>query len=137
MRIPLVLGLVFCAGCAPKQPNQIDFIIPNGFHGTIILRHDPDSPPLPKIDGRYVVRLPESGVLSFGGYDPFVSCLYTAQFANGDPIWVSTRFGDSPKPGQVALLGGHTHVEGDMTGTQTVDLRWFVGTEEQWKHRAR
>ena len=138
MRNPLFFGLVFfglmfCVGCASK-PNQVEFIIPNGFHGTIILKYDRNSPALQSINGRYVVGIPESGVLSFGGYDPFVSYLCTAKFANGHEIWVSKRLDDRPNPEQIGLFGGYAHLEGDGKVTKTVDLRYFIGTEEQWKN---
>jgi hypothetical protein len=114
--------------------NQIEYVIPNGFQGMIIIRHELDAPALPKVNGRYVLSIPKSGIFVYGGYDPLVSHLRTAKFANGDPIWVSKRLGDRPGKEQIGLFGGYSQREWSNTkGYGVPDYRLFIGTEEQWK----
>jgi hypothetical protein len=79
---------------------------------------------LTKENGRYVVRIPEDGVLRMKGYDPFRSFLYTAAFSNGDPIWVEKRIDDVPQWGEVALRGLGTQIPSQS-------YWWFVGTDAE------
>jgi hypothetical protein len=134
--------LLFCIlGCGPG-PNRIEYVIPNGFRGTVRIIHKEEAPELPIINGCYVYTIPEDGVLFFGGYDPLVSHLRTARFANGDSIWVSRRIHDHPEGGQVGLFGGSTHREwggrpnendGKLMPKGLPEYHVFIGTEEQWK----
>ena len=127
------LALFFCVGCH-SNVNQVEYVIPNGFQGTIIIRREPGAPEIPKVNGRYVLNIREDGTFVFDGYDPFHPHLRTARFANGDPIWVSTR-GDRPEARQIALFGGYTSVEWSTEKGQGVpDYRIFIGTEEQWRN---
>jgi hypothetical protein len=115
--------------------DRIEYVVPNGFRGTVIIRHQPDAPGLPVVDGRYVFNIPEDGVFVYGGYDPLRHHLRTARFANGDQIWVSTR-GDSPENGEVALLGEVTRrTWNSVDGYGVPEYRIFIGTEKQWKNR--
>jgi hypothetical protein len=107
--------------------------LPDGFRGGFAIRpYDPDAIELVKEDGRYTVRIPESGILGIRGHDPFRSYLCTASFANGDEIWVSKRIDDSPGKGQVALWGGITEIKYDKGQKQSELFWWFVGTDEDW-----
>ena len=133
--------LLFCIGCG-SGPNQVEFVVPNGFQGDIILRHQPDAPELPLVSGRYVVEVPENGVLTFGGYWPFRSYLDTGRFANDDRLWVSKRYDDHPEKGQVGLYSGPSTMtwrtrsdenSGKGVPQEMPEYHWFVGTEEQWK----
>jgi len=129
--LTLVLGL--CQGCQPN-PNQVEFVVADGFRGTFIIKPDvPDGVELEKEHGRFVVRIPKDGILGIKGHGPFNSYLCTARYDNGDVIWVSKRIDDKPQEGEVALLGGHTHIESANNGKQVGDYRWFVGTVEDWK----
>jgi len=140
-----ILPLLFCLGCS-SRPNQIEYVIPNGFRGTVRVIHKEGAPEVPIIDGRYVLSIPEDGVLFFGGYDPLVSHLRTARFANGNPIWVSQRIDDHPEAGQVGLFGGSTQRElsgrldendGKLVPKGPQEYHVFVGTEDQWTSRSR
>jgi hypothetical protein len=125
--------LLLCLGCQSRV-NQVEFVIPVGFRGTIILRHELDAPPIPMENGRYILKIPENGDLVYGGEDPFVSYLRTARFADGETIWVSTR-GDRPQKDQIALFGGVTHrTWNNVDGYGVPDYRFFVGTEAQWEN---
>jgi hypothetical protein len=134
MRRFVVLAAVLCVclGCESK-PNQVHFILPNGFRGAFAVQpDDPEGIILVREDGCYVVRIPESGVLGIKGYDPFHPYLCTASFANGDEIWVSKRIDDKPRQGQIALWGCTT--QGWYEGGKPVNLFWwFVGTEGEWR----
>ena len=83
---------------------------------------------LPKVNGCYIVRVPNSGFLGFKGDDPFESYLKTARFENRDDIWVSKWIDDKPHKERVGLFGGITHKEMDRPQVYI----WFVGTEEEW-----
>jgi hypothetical protein len=82
-------------------------------------------------NGRYVIRIPESGVLGIKGCDPFQSYLVTASFANGDNIWVSKRIDDKPRKEQTALWGAVTLVRYENKKPISA-YWWFVGTEAEW-----
>ena len=86
---------------------------------------------LQKTNGRYVIKIPESGVLKIKGHDPFGSYLATASFASGQGIWVSKRIDDKPGRGEIALWSTGTQVlsSGPPKGT----FWWFVGTEQEWE----
>jgi hypothetical protein len=121
------------AGCASK-PNQVEFIVPDGFRGAFAIRpDDPDGVLLKPGEKLYQFRIPKSGVLGMRGYDPFRSYLCTARFENGDPIWVSKRFNDKPQASEVGLFGGHTHITFDGNDTPQATYWEFVGTEAEWK----
>jgi hypothetical protein len=135
-----ILTLLICAGCG-SGVNQVEFVVPNGFQGSIVLMHIEGARELPFVGGRYIVEVPESGEVAFGGYFPFSSYLCTGRFANGDPLWVSTR-GDEPEDGVVCLLSGGSsrsfqgtvgENNGSLVPTGPTQYRWFVGTKEQWK----
>jgi hypothetical protein len=130
-RVVLTASLCVCLGCQ-STPNQVHFIIPNGFRGAFAVKAD-DSEGIivVKEGGLYVVRIPESGVLGIKDHDPFQSYLCTASFANGNGIWVSTRIDDTPRKEQIALWGGTT--EAWYENGKPVNLFWwFVGTEGEW-----
>ena len=130
------MALCYCIGCG-SSVNQIEYVIPNGFQGTIIIKKEPNAPPIPKVNGRYVLNIPAEGVFVFSGFDPHESFLPTARFANGDPIWVRKRFGEKPKKDQVGLFGGYsTRTWSNTKGYGVPDYRIFIGTEEQWKNRS-
>jgi len=132
--IVLTAALCVCIGCQSK-PNQVHFIIPSGFRGAFAVKpDDPDGIILVKEDGRFVARIPESGVLGINDYDPFKSYLCTASFNNGDEIWVLKRLDDKPRRGQIALWGSTT--QGWYENGKAVNLYWwFVGTEDDGMRR--
>jgi hypothetical protein len=140
-----ILVLFVCIGCE-SRPNQVEYVVPNGFRGMVKLIYRADAPKLPIIDGRYVFRIADDGILFYGGYDPLRSYLCTARFANGDPIWVSQSFNDHPDPGQVGLFGGSSYCEwggkidendGKLVQRGLPEIHYFFGTEQQWKPQAR
>ena len=133
MRKPLAFGVVllFSLGCESK-PNQVHFIIPDGFRGSFAVKSDDqDGIMLGQENGHFVLRIPESGVLGIRGYYPFRSYLDTASFVNGDEIWVSKQFGDKPRREQIALWGWTTEALYENGKPINRDW-WFVGTEEEW-----
>jgi hypothetical protein len=119
-------------GCE-SRPEQVHFVLPDGYCGAFAVKpDDPDGIELQKKDGRYVIRIPERGVLKIKGHDPFRSYLNTASFASGERIWVSKRIDDKPRPGEIALWSSGTRVI--YEGERPINFFWwFVGTEEQWK----
>jgi hypothetical protein len=132
LRPVFIFLLLLCTGCG-SGTNQVEFVVPNGFRGDIVLKHEPNAPPLPVVSRRYVVEVPESGVLAFGGYWPFGSYLYTGRFANGDRLWVSERIDDRPEKAQLGLYSGPSRMSSQL---KLPEYHWFVGTEEQSKsHR--
>ena len=137
-RLMVILVLAcLCLGCESK-PNQIEFIIPVGFRGTFAVKPDAsDGVVLAKGKSRYVLRIPESGVLLISGYDPFHPYLNTAKFANDDQIWVAKRIDDRPKMGQVALFSEGLSIRTDENKKQVAEYRWFVGTEEERKNSSK
>jgi len=131
--LPVVLATMLFL-LLPSKPNKIDFVLPDGFRGTFIIKEDnQNGVEFEKVNGRYVVRIPVGGVLEYRGYDPFASYLCTARFENGDRIWHTRRNDDKPAEGQVGLFGGYTHIHGDGNKNQLAEFGWFVGTEEEWK----
>jgi len=67
--LPIALVMGVCQGCQSK-PNKVEFVVPNGFHGTFIVKSDdPGGIVLEKVEGRYVVQIPKNGVLGIKGYD--------------------------------------------------------------------
>jgi len=129
----LVLAAVLCVclGCK-SEPNQVHFILPIGFRGAFAVKPD-DSLGIILVnkDGRYVVRIPESGLLCVKGLDPFHPYVCTAAFANGSEIWVSKRLDDKPRKEQNALWDGATQ-SWDENGRPVNFFWWFVGTEDEW-----
>jgi hypothetical protein len=129
-RVLAFAPVFFCfLGCHSK-PNQVHFIISDGFRGAFAVKpDDPDGIELVKEDGRYNVRIPEGGVLRIKGYNPFHVFLSKASFANGEEIWVEKRLDDRPRKDQVGLWGGITEIE------PIYRYWWFIGTEEEWTTR--
>jgi hypothetical protein len=93
--------------------------------------------------GRYVLQIPESGFVAVKGDNPFLSALYSASFANGNPIWVKRKSGDKPQPDEVALWDlPSTSIRwsgtfADNSVQNEAEVRnvhwWFIGTEADWK----
>lgn len=82
---------ILCAGCE-RRPNQVHFIVPDNYSGSFYIElNGEDGVEIPKVDGSYVVTIPESGIFKMKGFYPFGSYLNTAAFASGTPIWVSGR----------------------------------------------
>jgi hypothetical protein len=132
-RLAFVALICLIIGCR-RDPDRVRFILPNGFRGAFAIKpDDPDGVVLVRENGAYSARIPESGVLAIKGYDPFESMLSTASFESGQEIWVSRRIDDKAGKGQVALLGGYTHVEWDEKQKPSVSYWWFIGTEEEWR----
>jgi hypothetical protein len=138
--IPLALvavATILCGGC-DGRPNQVHFVLPDGFEGPFAIEPDPkDGAELTKVDGRYVVNIPKESVLKMKGYNPFVSYLNTAAFVGGRPIWVEKKLGDKPGVDEPGLWGVGTKVEYPDGVTPTNErYYWFVGTEAKWKASA-
>jgi len=130
--VVLAAVLCVCVGCESKT-NRVHFIIPNGFRGAFAVKpDDPEGIILVKEDGRYALRIPESGVLGIKDYYPFHSYLSTASFANGDEIWVRKRIDDKPRKEQIALWDGWT-TSWYGNGKSVNLVTWFVGTEDEWR----
>jgi hypothetical protein len=111
----------------------VHFVLPDGYRGAFaIMPDDPDGIELKQTGGRYVIPIPEGGVLKIKGHDPFRSYLNTASFASGELIWVSKRIDDKPAPGEVALWGTGTQRRYE-DGQPVNYIWWFVGTQEEWK----
>jgi hypothetical protein len=111
----------------------VHFVLPDGWRGGFAIK--PDDPlgfKLEKTEGRYVITIPESGVLWIKGHDPFGSYLNTAAFESGQAIWVKRAIDEKPGVGEVALWDVGTHVE-DVDGRAISWYWWFVGTEDDWK----
>jgi hypothetical protein len=66
----LSLLLVPLVGCS-HQPNQVHFLVPNGYRGAFAVRpDDPHGQELKKGKGTFIIRVPESGTFEMKGYDP-------------------------------------------------------------------
>jgi hypothetical protein len=136
--VPSLAFLVFCillCGCfgGRSNPNQIQFVLPDGFRGAFAVKpNDPDGILLSRISGQYILTVPEDGVLRIRGYDPFESYLSTASFATNGTIWVERWEGDRPTTGQVGLWGGHTCIEWVGNDQPSCTFWWFIGTDEEW-----
>jgi hypothetical protein len=129
----LILAIGICSGCR-SEPNHVEFVIPKGFHGTLVVRPgELGARPLEKSGSHYIVRMPKNGVLGFDGYDPFTRYVCTARFDDGSPIWIPNGVNGTIPAGQIGFFGGYTNIEIDDNDRQVVDMRWFVGTEKQWK----
>jgi len=136
MRLLLATLVLSFIGCH-RAPERVHFVLPDGFRGVFgIWADDPEGTELRTTDGRYVIHIPESGVLKMTGHDPFSSFLETASFANGDVIWVSTKLGDSPPPGAIGLWGTVTASAPGAAGSRAINVfYWFVGTEAEFRMR--
>jgi len=49
----------------------VEYVIPDGFRGLFQIRPNPHAPPIPFVDGRYVVDIPRSGFLLVRDMAPF------------------------------------------------------------------
>jgi len=127
----LTILLLACCGCEAK-PNQVAFVLPDGFRGGFAIFPDsPDGVVLEQKRGRYVIEIPENGILKINGPHPFASYLSTASFANGDTIWVEKGIDDKPSPGEVRLWGLGTHISYEPDKPIN-EFWWFVGTDADW-----
>ena len=57
------LALTLTAGCGGHFENTVRFEFESGFTGLIKIVETDDAPPLDKIDGEYVIRVPHSGLV--------------------------------------------------------------------------
>jgi hypothetical protein len=135
----LVLGLPFVIAAAVFGPIAVDlvfhrrpperFLIPTGYQGWVRINfRQKDAPPLPKEDGRLLLKLDEHGMLRTSsdpqpghGRDDFFyysgdrrTPLSSAGVCKGGMIWQTETMVDER--------------------TSTPFTRFFVGTENQYRH---
>src|SRR5207253_2627511 len=73
LHLLLAVVLGSCFGCK-GAPNKVEFVIPNGFRGKFALVPDESiGIEFQRVNGRFVVTIPPSGVIRFKGYFPFSS----------------------------------------------------------------
>lgn len=137
------LAIAIC-GCGDRGA-PVHFIFPNGFRGEVQLVFDPSNgDEIRLIDGRYVYRLPESGILHVRSFAPFERWHEeTAAFDDGttvpqDYLTRSGPNGEAPELGKNAVV---YHSGGLRQHNDEPPVMWsFVGTTteyETWMGRAR
>jgi hypothetical protein len=121
--------ITLCAvlfGCSSSGP-PVDFILPDGFRGIFVIIPDSEADPMTFRDGRYVVHIPESGILFVANVEPFNKWhTQTAYYSSGIQLPIGIISGNEDK---VALRSLSTSSDGRIS--------WLVGTKAEeelaWK----
>lgn len=77
-----------------RAPNtRVHFILPNGFRGLFAIQLTQQDPPTnPTQDGRFVYRIPSSGLFRASDHEPVLHWhVLSAEFADGTPLPVEHR----------------------------------------------
>ena len=128
--IPIVLA-VGSLGC-PDFRRGNDFVLPEGFEGWVIVElENSGCPELPVVDGRFVVEVPQDGEVC------------TATLLE-EGLGIDNHY---IGPDRSVLVDKRDHPGRRIWGTSTVSLwmmgdkerihiKFFVGSEEEFKERA-
>ena len=120
--LPLLTFLFLTTGCK-QSGHPVHFILPNGYKGTFKLVIDKKNGVEYKIqNGRYVIRIPKSGILKVKNFDPFYMWhKETASYEDGIPI-PDINFGKR-NPNSIAFYG--------LFGNNK-EQWWLIGTYHQY-----
>lgn len=124
-----LLPLIFLAavGCTAPPPH-IHLVLPNGYEGAFaVYVNHPQGISMRATEGRYVCRVPETGILKVKGEEPFYLTTWptrTAAFADGTAIPLG---GDDPtiKNDTVALWTLFTQKD--------KSIWYFIGPREKMR----
>ena len=65
----ILAALLF--GCSERSGPPVEYVIPDGFRGLFRISPNPNAPPIPFVDGRCIVDIPQSGLLLVRDMEPF------------------------------------------------------------------
>jgi hypothetical protein len=125
-RALLFLGLL-SAACDRSGPS-IEIIVPERFTGPIWIVEDPQrGKAIPRVNGRFEVKVPSSGILTVSSIQPFQRWHSgTARYADGTAL---QRDGlDSPMDDAVALRAGGYAIS-SRHGREVRYLSYYVGSK--------
>jgi hypothetical protein len=114
--------LVTFAGCNWRQDYTIEFVVPEGYTGVIIVEEDRETGGEPqREDGNtYVYEVPETGILVVKNFDPFDHYhFFIARYAGGR--WIPTLA--SGKKGRSALGINPNEIAFHVLGSQVKGRR--------------
>jgi hypothetical protein len=116
-----------------KRPQTLEFELPLGFRGTILVRQDHDHGRAVESlnDHTVVFRVPSDGILSIKEFNSFESPHYLrARFAGGDSLKTSTDVADRglPKHDETMLY----EMGSRQIGIRTPEIVLFVGTADAY-----
>ncbi len=120
-------------GGAPLARHPTKYLIPEEFIGWVKINHGENKAPLPLLNGKYICRIPASGVLdtSSGVEDGWAKDDYFYYSENG-----SLR--ELPKTGWSKggmIWANHTEFQATQDGSMPARFTesFYVGTEEQYR----
>jgi len=112
---------------------DIEFIVPDGFRGPIIVTVDPESdndfeivePPQKPfiIDGQFRIVIPESGQVTIRNGKPLGRFHLSAKYVSGEKLDAAGF--DSSNPNQVSLRAGVTEFD------RLAKYHFYIGTEKE------
>jgi hypothetical protein len=127
MRVLAAISLLALTGCSP----HVDFVVPDGFHGTIYLITDPtNGVAIKKHDGVFTVAIPSGGKLRVQdlGFLERWHC-EEAHYASGGRIPTADPSAGSLVSSNTIALRGGSAVNDNNTKFYHV---YFIGTERDF-----
>jgi hypothetical protein len=123
----ILVGTCFVWLCGGSSGPPVQFVLPDGYTGPVILVLDPkNGTEFLWADDKYRVDIPAGGVLRVRTFDPFERWHQeTWNYATGKAIPIASHF-EKPDPEAIMVRLGNSAVSGGG--------RWmehFVGTEAQ------
>jgi hypothetical protein len=125
----VLTGVIATVGCS-RSARPIEFIIPNGLHGRVMVLHDKTAPDMPVVAGRYQAIIPVDGVLRIGSMRPFDQWhKESARFDDGKVLSIAFD-GGSQAPDTIAMWAGPRRATWPDKRDYIV---WVVGTEQEFR----
>jgi len=129
----LLMGSAISMGAPPIARHPVRYLIPDGYIGWIKIRRGESAPPLPLVDGRYICRIPLSGILATSTVteDGWATDEYF-YYTSGDTL---TTLRQTAWGGGGRIWGGMTEFGPGPPGARPTHMteNIFVGTEDQYR----
>ena len=127
--IPFVLALLL-SGCSGKSGPPVQLIVPKGFTGWVWLLLDPNSDPIPLVNGQYQIVVPANGILRVRDFEPLNRWhSFNAFYDDRTPIPQAYNSIDD-FPNDVAVRGGDSGVS-LRDGREYRHCSYFIGDAKQ------
>lgn len=123
--LAVVCICVVSGGCGSRV-RSFHIVVPNGFKGEVMIVEHHSAPPATQDEaGRYLFRVPDSGVLKVPSFRPFeMAHRWSAEYESGQPI---PCYPGDPGYSKTAVLFQELGTRGQGKGPDIVIC--FVGTD--------